>query len=57
MLGDKVSPRDQKRGVRERFFHLLCFMHMNAVWQSLYVCATKNCCAVLVFTENFAPLV
>jgi len=39
------------------FFYLLCFMHMNAVWQSLYVCATKNCCALLPFTENFAPLV
>jgi len=30
---------------------------MNAVWQSLYVCAAKNCCALLTFTENFAPLV
>jgi len=32
-------------------------MHMNAEWQSLYVCATKNYCALLTFTENFAPLV
>jgi len=32
-------------------------MHMNAVRQSLYVCATKNCCALLTFTENFAALV
>jgi len=38
-------------------FYLLYFMHMNAVWQSLYVCATKNCCALLTSTENFAPLV
>jgi len=30
---------------------------MNAVWQSFYVCATKNCCALLTFTENFATLV
>jgi len=36
-------------------FYLFYFMHMNAVWQSLYVCATKNCCALLTFTENFAP--
>jgi len=33
-----------QRGVHERFFYLLYFTHMNAVWQSLYVCATKNCC-------------
>jgi len=39
------------------FFYLLYFMHMNAVWQSLYVCATKNCWALLTFTEDFAPLV
>jgi len=39
------------------FFYLLYFIHMNAVWQSLYVCATKNCCALLTFTENVAPLV
>jgi len=45
-----------KTGVRERFY-LLYFMHMNAVWQSLYVWTTKNCCALLTFTENFAPLV
>ena len=32
-------------------------MHMNAVWQSLYVCATKNSCALLTFTEHFVPLV
>jgi len=38
------------------FFYLLYFMHMNAVWQSLYVCATKNCCALLTFAENFPPL-
>jgi len=38
-------------------FYLLYFIHMNAVWQSLYVCATKNCCALLTFTEHFAPLV
>jgi len=38
-------------------FYLLYFMHMNAVWQSLYACATKNCCALQTFTENFAPLV
>jgi len=31
-------------------------MHVNAVWQSLYVFATKNCCALLTFTDNFAPL-
>jgi len=36
------------------FFHLLYLMHMNAVWHSLYVCATKNCCALLTLTENFA---
>jgi len=33
------------------------FMHMSAVCQSLYVCATKNFCALLTFTENLAPLV
>jgi len=38
-------------------FYLLYFVHVNAVWQSLYVCAAKNCCALLTFTENFAPLV
>jgi len=38
-------------------FYLLYFTHMKAVWQSLYVCATKNCCALLTFRENFAPLV
>jgi len=38
-------------------FYLLYFMHVNAVWQSLYVCTAKNCCALLTFTENFAPLV
>ena len=32
-------------------------MHMNAVWQSIYVCAGKNCCTLLTFTENFASLV
>jgi len=37
-------------------FHILYFMHMNAAWQSLYVCATKNLCELLTFTENFAPL-
>jgi len=35
---------------------MLVFMHMNAVWQSLNVCATKNFCAVITFTEIFAPL-
>jgi len=30
---------------------------MNAVLQSLYVLATKHCCALLTFTENFALLV
>ena len=35
--------------------YLLYFM--NAVWQSLYVYVAKNCCALLTFTENFAPLV
>jgi len=29
------------------FFYLLYFIHMNAVCQSLYVCATKNCCTLL----------
>jgi len=38
-------------------FNLLYFMHMNAVWQSSYVCDAKNCCVLLTFTENFAPLV
>jgi len=38
-------------------FYLSYFMHINAVWQSLYVCATKNRCALLTFIENFAPLV
>ena len=32
-------------------------MHMDVAWQSLYVRATKNCCALLAFTENFSPLV
>jgi len=39
------------------FFDLLYFIHMNAAWQSLYVCTIKICCALLKFTENFAPLV
>jgi len=30
-------------------------MHMNAVWQSLHVCATKNFCALPTFTENLYP--
>jgi len=34
----------------------LLYMHMNAVWQSLYVWATKQLCVLLTFTENFAPL-
>jgi len=62
MLGARVLrralvPRNEKRGVRESFFYLSCFMHMNAVWQSVYVCATKNCCALLTLTENFALLI
>ena len=32
-------------------------MHMNAVWQNLYMCTTKSVCALLTFTENCAPLV
>jgi len=32
-------------------------MHMNAVWQTLSVCATKNVCMLLTFTENFTLLV
>jgi len=31
-------------------FYLLYFMHIIAVWQILYVCATKNCCELLTFT-------
>jgi len=31
-------------------------MHMHAVWQSLYVCATKNFYMLITFTENFAHL-
>jgi len=38
-------------------FYLLYFMHMNAVWQSLYVCVAKNCCTLLTSTEKFAALV
>jgi len=57
---------DFRQGVRENFMkgqgvrvrikvknH--CFMHMSAVWQSLYVCVTKSCCALLTFTENLHP--
>jgi len=48
----------QKFEVCERFFFFYIFylMHMNAVWQRLYVCATKNSCAQLAFTENSAHL-
>jgi len=28
-----LAPRDQKRGVHERFFYRLYFMHMNPVWE------------------------
>jgi len=27
-------------------------MHMNAVWQSFYVCATQNFCTLLTSTEK-----
>ena len=37
-------------------FYLLYFIHLNAVWQSLYVCAAKNWCALLTFIENFGRL-
>jgi len=40
-----------------KVFYLLYFMHMNAVWQILSVYTTKNCCVLLTFTENFAPVV
>ena len=43
------------KNLRERFFYILYIMHMKYLWQSLYVCATKNLCALLTFTENFAP--
>jgi len=55
--GCALSPRGQKRGVRERFFPLSYFMRMNAEWQNLYVRDTKNCCALQTSTENFAALV
>jgi len=31
-------------------------MHVNAVWQSLYVHAIENFCTLPTTTENFAPL-
>jgi len=34
---------------------LYLIMHMNAVWQSLCVCATENLHALLKFTVNFVP--
>jgi len=51
------SRRATKNGECANIFYLLYFMHMNAVLQSLYVCATKYCCALLKFTESFAPQV
>jgi len=27
-------------------------MHMNAVWQNLYVCANKNFCALSTFEQK-----
>jgi len=44
-----LIPCDQKLQVRECFFYILYFMHMNAVWQAYM-------CVLLTFTENFAPL-
>jgi len=54
--GHALEPRDQNLEC-VNFFYLLCIIHINAVWQSLYVCVTKNFCALLTFTENFAPQV
>ena len=30
-----------KTGSARMFFYVLYLMHMNAVWQSVHVCATK----------------
>jgi len=51
------SRRATKNVKCANIFFTFYFMHMNAIWQSLYVCATKNCGMLLILTENFAPLV
>jgi len=47
---------DKRLSARTFFLNILYFMHTNAVWRSLYACATKNFCAPLTFIENVASL-
>jgi len=42
MLRDEPRAARPKTWSARTFFYLLRFMHMNAAWQSLYVCATKH---------------
>jgi len=44
--GRALAARDQKRGVRERFFPFILHEY-ECCMTSLYVCAIKNCCALL----------
>ena len=52
--GRVLASRDQKLGVRERDLQLCStakFIILSAIlWQSLYVCANINFCALLKFT-------
>jgi len=44
--------------VRERFLLFIFHAHECCVTKLvLYVCAIKNCCSLLTFTDDFAPLV
>ena len=50
--GAKMRSRTQaawpKTWRARKFFYLLYLKHMNAVWQSLHVWATKDCCTLLL---------
>ena len=53
--GRTLASRDQKRGVRERFFYFIYFMHMNAVWQSLCVRYWKSLRATNIHRKFCTP--